>query len=122
MGNLKNTIKHGQRLRVFHQDVTAGGVTVQIQKKIHIQEGTYILRNNCFFLHDAAKIKLAITSLHCDALLGHNCCDKLGGCNIKTGVIDPVQPFRGDHDGGLSLVALLIKGRRIQCAAHDACF
>ena len=73
-------------------------------------------------LNNAAKIKLAITSLHRDTPLSHNCCDKLGGCDIKTGVIDPVQPFGRNHDGGLSLVALLIKGRRIQCAAHDACF
>ena len=64
-------------------------------------------------LNNTAKIKLAITSLHRDTPLSHNCCDKLSRCDIKTGVIDPVQPFGRDHDGGLSLVALLIKGRRI---------
>jgi hypothetical protein len=63
------------------------GVTVQAQKKTHTR---FLRTSQGFALNNAAKIESLITSFHRDALLSHNCCDKLGGCDIKAGVIDPI--------------------------------
>ena len=41
-------------------------------------------------LNNVTEIKLAVTTLHRNALLSHDRSDKLGRRNVKTRVIDPV--------------------------------
>jgi hypothetical protein len=89
--------------------------------KLHMDRSGFF-QLSLFVLNNVAEIKLAVATLHRDALLCHDRSDKLCRGNVKTGVIDPIQSLGSNHDGCLRPVALSIKGRRIQRAADDARF
>lgn len=84
--------------------------------------GRFLFILSFFILDNVTEVELAVTPFYSNALLSHDRGDELGGRDVKTRVVDPVQSFGSDHDRSLRLVALAIQRRRIKCPAYNTRF